>query len=96
MSGVNCLGCGHDIYYVEPAIEWDEYKCAGYECTFFHQDGAQCSCRLSPADIAYALLTAEPTEAEVGAFKSAWESTPAGEPGARTRAGLKAAAEARR
>lgn len=37
----------------------------------------------------------EPTEAEVGAFKRAWESTPAGEPGARTRAGLRAAREAR-
>ncbi|SKF61471.1 Uncharacterised protein [Mycobacteroides abscessus subsp. abscessus] len=52
--------CGHDIdYHFEGG------------CEFLHEVNEYCACDFAPSDIAHALLTAEPTEAEVRAASEA-------------------------
>lgn len=67
MKKINCPECGHSIdstyaYFDEQGLQ--EWNC----------DGGDCDCHLAPSDIARALLTAEPTEAEVEAAAKAAEA----------------------
>lgn len=55
-----CPDCGHDINLHVFEFDFERYFCGG---TY-----GDCECRLGPSDIARALLTAEPTEAEVEAM----------------------------
>ena len=57
-----CPECEHSIddVYLTFYLDW---KCSGGNC--------DCDCDLSPSDIARALLTAEPSEAEIDAATDA-------------------------
>lgn len=90
MSDILCPQCGHSInstyaYFDESGLQ--EWNC----------DGGDCDCHLAPSDIASALLTAEPTEAEVDAAYAVWSRDFMAKPMREIIHDiLKAAAEARR
>lgn len=94
MTEILCHECGHDIdRHIRPRITGvSDQRCTRPEC----------ACPVAPSDIAHALLSAEPTEAEVEAAAAAIYAELSGRygdfnwPGDAARAALKWAAGARR